>query len=70
MNKFKFKSNIKCIGCLKKVALHLSTTRGMVNWDVELKHPNRILTVEGNHLTAEQIEAVVRKAGYKIEQIN
>lgn len=70
MEKYKFKSNINCTGCLRKVAPYLSSTKGIVNWDVELEAPNKILTVEGDHVTANQIEEAVSRAGYKVEQLN
>lgn len=71
MEILKFKSNIKCTGCMKKVAAHLSEAEGVINWDVALENPNRILTVEGEDtLTAYEINEAVRKAGYKVEQIN
>ena len=69
MEKLKFKSSIKCTGCLKKVASHRSSAKGIVTWDVKLESPNRILAVEGEGITAEQISDIVSKAGYKVEQI-
>ena len=69
MEKNFFKSNIKCTGCLKNVASHLSTVKGIVSWDIALENPDRILAVEGKGITAEQISSLVSKAGFEVEQI-
>ncbi len=69
METLKFKSNIKCTGCLKKVTPHLNNAKGIITWDVELEHPEKIVTVEGEGITAGQISDAVSKAGFKVEQI-
>ena len=70
METFKFRSTIKCTGCLAKVTPHLDSTEGINKWEVDLKNPDKVLTVEGSGVTAEQVREAVEKAGYSVEAIN
>lgn len=69
MSKLKFKTNINCTGCLSKVTPFLDENKHIVNWEVDLTHDNRTLTIETNSLMITDIIEVVNKAGYKAEKI-
>lgn len=69
METLKFKSTIKCTGCLANVTPFLDDTSGIETWEVDLKNPDRILTVRSNGATAEDITRAVEKAGYVAEQL-
>jgi copper chaperone len=69
MKTLKFKSNIKCMGCLSKVTPTLNETDGVEKWDVDIYTPEKTLTVETENLTAEDIQKAVEKAGFKAEPI-
>lgn len=68
MNKktLKFKTNLKCGNCVAKVKPQLDEAKEIMEWSVDLKSPERILTVE---LAEEGNDSVVEKiladAGYK-----
>ena len=68
MSKMQFKSTIKCSGCVANVTPHLHEVSGLEKWEVDLKSPDRILSVEGD-LTEEQVREAVQKAGYTVEKI-
>lgn len=65
----KFKTNIKCGGCIANVKPHLDGASGIESWEVNTEHPDKILTVKSSGISPESIEQLVRNAGYKIEQI-
>ncbi|MBO6496572.1 MULTISPECIES: heavy-metal-associated domain-containing protein [Roseivirga] len=69
MNTLKFKSNINCTGCLSKVTPVLNDEKAIQQWDVNLEHDDRILTVETNDLSAEEVQKTVSKVGFKAELI-
>ncbi len=62
-----FKTNVKCGACVAAITPEMSKLEGST-WTVDLAHPDRILTVEGD-LTAEIVVAALDKAGYKAEVI-
>lgn len=68
MNTIKFKTNIKCGGCLATVTPHLNKTAGENNWQVDLSDPQRILTVESDKSENEIITAV-KEAGFVAEKV-
>lgn len=65
----KFKTNIKCMGCVGKVTGVLDTTVGKDNWEVDLESPDRQLTVKGEVLDPEAVIAAVGKVGFKAEAV-
>ncbi|CAD5264749.1 MULTISPECIES: heavy-metal-associated domain-containing protein [unclassified Imperialibacter] len=70
METLKFKSNIKCTGCIEKVTPFLNEAAGAEKWEVDLKNPEKILTVHAEGVTSEQISQAIQKAGYVAEVIS
>jgi len=68
METIKFKTNIKCTGCLAQVSPALNETAGENNWKVDLDSSDKTLSVQGD-LQAAEIIAAVKKAGYAAEKI-
>ena len=64
-----FTSNIACNGCLSKVKPFLDELEGVVKWEVDIENPQKILTVQSNELSADQIQKAVIKAGYQLEDL-
>jgi copper chaperone CopZ len=69
MKTLKFKSNINCTGCLSKVTPFLNQEKRIENWDVDLKHDDRILTVETDDLSIDEVKQTVQKAGFNVSKI-
>lgn len=70
METLKFKTTIKCSGCLEKVTPHLNKTAGIEKWEVDIKDPNKVLVVESNGATEEDVVAILDKIGFKAERLN
>jgi copper chaperone len=68
MKTLKFKTTIKCNGCIKAVTPFLDKSNNIQKWNVDLENPERILTVEteGN---SDEIKELLIEAGYKAEFI-
>ncbi len=60
----KFKTNINCGGCIKSVTPHLDKAEGINKWEVDTNNPDKILSIETDHLTAEEVISIIDKAGY------
>lgn len=65
----KFKTTINCGNCLAKVKPFLDKVGGVDNWSVDLDNPDKILTVEANGATQDQIIDAVESVGFDIEKI-
>lgn len=70
MKKHQFKTTIKCAGCLEKVSPFLNEKLTPEEWNVDIFTPSKILTVETDKMTAEEIEAKVKEAGFQIERLD
>ena len=70
MNTLKFKTNIKCTGCLSKVTPSLNEKVGEGNWEVDLMTLKKTLTVEvAEGVTSEDVIRTVNNAGFNAESL-
>jgi copper chaperone len=70
METLKFKTNIKCSGCIAAVTPTLDTLNGAEKWDVDTTNPDKILTVQsGDGLTANEVINALKVKGYNAEKI-
>ncbi len=73
MNTLKFKTNLKCEGCKNAVRPFLNQIEAINSWNVDLSHNDKILTVEANTISDDEIAAQVKEAfnqaGYIAEKI-
>lgn len=68
MKTFKFKTNLKCNHCVAKVKTQLDNAEEILRWSVDLKNPDRILTVEAHdEKVVELVERILADAGYRSE---
>ncbi len=70
MSALKFKTNIKCSGCVAKVTPHLENVTGINDWEIDIINPDKILTVDAADASAEQVKAAVAAAGFTAEEID
>lgn len=66
--KKKFKTNVKCGACLATITPEMEKIAAG-SWQVDLTHPDRILTVESEKNAADIIKAL-ESAGYKGELLS
>lgn len=69
METLKFKTNIKCSGCITTVTPHLNNLTEIESWEVDTNHPDKILTVSSERLPSEEIISKLKEAGYSAETI-
>lgn len=68
METTKFKTTIKCSGCVAKVTPFLNEALGENNWKVDVNDASKVLTVNGESDKTRIISAV-EKAGFKAESL-
>ncbi len=69
MSQLKFKTNIECNGCKAAVSRIFENEKRISKWDVDLESNEKILTVEGNNITAREIEELVAEAGFNAKEV-
>jgi copper chaperone len=68
-NNLQFKTNINCDGCVAKVTPFLNETKGINHWEVDTANKDKILTVQTDGITKEDVIQKVQEAGFKIESL-
>jgi copper chaperone CopZ len=65
----KFKTNINCGGCVANVSESLNELLGKDNWEVNTAVSEKVLTIRNEAIIEEDIIALVKQLGYKIERL-
>lgn len=66
---FKFKTNINCGNCVKRVTPFIEKLEGIESWSVDTDNTEKILTVVSDGATKDQIIQVIQKIGFEIESV-
>jgi len=61
METITFKTNIKCGACVEKVTPGLTKLEGVKGWSVDLQSPQRVLTVEADGASQEDVQKSVSR---------
>jgi copper chaperone len=70
METLKFKTTIKCAGCVAQVTPFLNNAVGENNWEVDVQNPDKVLTItSGKKLEKNAIIETVKEAGFKAELV-
>ena len=69
-NTLKFKTNIKCGGCIETVTPFLNGTAGIAHWEVDTANKDKVLSVQVDGIGAEEVIKKVQEAGFKIEALD
>ncbi|MBL7922931.1 MAG: hypothetical protein JNL88_01900 [Bacteroidia bacterium] len=69
-NTLKFKTNIKCQGCIDQVSPYLDGAEGLCHWSVDTSNPDFILEVHSTGISEKEVKQAVEKAGFTIEKTN
>ena len=71
MKTLKFKTTIKCSGCVAKATPFLNEAVGEDNWKVDVQNPDKVLSIATEKPCAEsQIIKAIQEAGFKAETID
>jgi len=65
----RFSTNIKCNGCIATVTPFINALKGVEKWQVDLSHPQKILTVEVSDPSQADVQGTLARAGYKAEPV-
>jgi copper chaperone len=68
MEIIKFKTTIKCSGCVAKATPFLNDALGQGNWKVDTDDPSKQLTAIGQ-VDAKKVIEAVEKAGFRAEML-
>lgn len=62
----KFKTNLNCDSCVAAVAPLLDAEERIERWSVDTADARKVLSVEGETISAETVERLVAEAGFHV----
>ncbi len=69
MKTLRFKTSLKCGGCVKAITPGLESLTAIDKWSVDLESSDKVLEVEASEDISDQVMDSVKKAGYVISQL-
>ena len=69
MKTLRFKTSLKCGGCVNAIKPGLESLIKIEKWSVDLESPDKVLEVESNEDISAEVMESVKKAGYVISQL-
>jgi len=66
MTSHRYKTDLRCGACVARIGPLLDAAVGVVRWNADVTDPNKVLTVEGDGVTAERVSQVIGPAGYHV----
>jgi copper chaperone len=69
MEILRFKTSLKCGGCVKAITPGLESLSQIEKWSVDLENPDKVLEIEASEDISDQVLDSVKKAGYEISQL-
>ncbi|MBC8054792.1 MAG: heavy-metal-associated domain-containing protein [Sphingobacteriaceae bacterium] len=70
MEKYQFKTTINCAGCVAKVTPHLNANENITSWEVDIKNPEKILTVEAENTNSQEVAELIEKLGFEAQELS
>lgn len=67
--KLQFKTNINCEGCVAAVAPYLNKEKDIQSWKADIDSDQKILSIETQKLSGDDIVALLKTAGYTAEKM-
>jgi copper chaperone len=69
MSVYKYKTNLKCQGCISRLCTFLREIPEVESWEVDLDSDEKTLTVKSARDVGEEVIKAGEKAGYRIEKL-
>ncbi len=69
METLRFKTNLKCSGCVGKIAPGLDEMDTIEKWSVDIESPDKVLEIEASEDISDEVLESIKKAGYQISQL-
>lgn len=69
MKTLRFKTSLKCGGCVQAVAPGLDSIESIKKWSVDLVSVDKVLEIESSEDISDEVIESVKKTGYQISRL-
>ena len=66
MNTVKVKTNLRCEACVQSIRPLFDAEPGLSRWDADVSTPDKLLTVEGDDVSAARVGELLARKGYAV----
>lgn len=66
MNTLKLKTDLRCGACVQGITPLLDAEPGIRKWSADVASPDKVITVEGEGITAARINTLINQKGYHV----
>lgn len=70
MEELKYKTSLKCNGCIAAIKPGIEQIEGVESWAVDLQSAEKVLTITASKPVSDNVINAVKKTGYLIERIS
>jgi copper chaperone CopZ len=70
MEELTIKSDLHCSSCVKTIEPILSADTNIDEYDIDLEHPDKLISIKGSNLNGQRIISEIQNAGYAAEISN
>lgn len=64
-----YKTNLKCAACVEALRPHLSSTKEVINWSIDIQNQDKLATIEMEEDGEAAVLNAFAKANFKAEAI-
>lgn len=69
MKILRFKTNLKCNGCIRAITPAIESLKDIESWKVELENPDKVLEINSLDDISDSVIESIKKAGYQINRL-
>lgn len=69
METYRFKTNLKCNGCINTIKPGIESLSSIQGWSVDLEKPEKILEIQSAADISDQVIETIKKAGFEISRL-
>lgn len=66
MNTVRVKTDLRCGACVRSIGPLFDAEPGVERWDADVSTPDKVLTVEGDRVTAGRVGEILNTKGYRV----
>lgn len=66
MNTLKLKTDLRCGACVQGITPLMDAEPGIRKWNADVVSPDKVITVEGDGITAARIDSLLNQKGYHV----
>ena len=70
MEQLKFKTSLKCDGCIAAIKPGIEQIQGIESWNVDLASPDKVLSISSSRPVSDEVISAVKKTGYLISPLS